>query len=69
MDVQVVIVVELAVLLVFVAAAVVAFLDLGRRVTAALRRIEVHAEQDSNETLPAIRAAVADVVTLVEGGR
>lgn len=64
MDVQVVIVVELAVLLVFVA-----FLDLGRRVTAALRRIEVHAEQDSNETLPAIRAAVADVVTLVEGGR
>lgn len=65
----VVIAVELAVLLVFVAAAVVAFLDLGRRVTAALRRIEAHAEQDSNESLPAIRSITSDVLTLLEGGR
>jgi hypothetical protein len=62
MDVQVVIAVELAVLLVFFAAAVVAFLDVARRVAAALHRIEGHAEQDSNETLPAIRGAVSDVV-------
>jgi hypothetical protein len=72
MDVQVVIAVELAVLLVFFAAAVVAFLDVGRRVTGSLRRIEGHAEQDSNETLPAIRAAVSDVVDVLippGGGR
>lgn len=56
--------------------AIVAGLDYARRATdilrsidaraeassAALRALQTHAEVDSNETLPAIRGAVSDVV-------
>ena len=42
--------------------AVVAFLDYARRAMTALRCIQLHAENDSNETLPAIRGALSDVV-------
>jgi hypothetical protein len=62
----------LAVLLLVVIAAVVVFLDYARRGMTALRRIEAHAETDSNETLPAIRGALGDVVDVLippGGGR
>jgi hypothetical protein len=57
-----VIAVILAVQLLLVAAAIVVGLDYSRRAMTILRAIQTHAETDSNESLPAIRAALSDVV-------
>jgi hypothetical protein len=58
----VLIAVILAVQLLLVAAAIVVGLDYSRRAMTVLRSIQAHAETDSNETLPAIRGALSDVV-------
>jgi uncharacterized protein YidB (DUF937 family) len=57
-----VIAVILGVQLLLAAAAIVVGLDYSRRAMTVLRALQTHAEMDSNESLPAIRAALSDVV-------
>lgn len=66
MEVLLILIAALLGLLVLVGGAgLVLFVEHSRRRMAALRRIEVHAETDSNETFPAIRAALDDVVNVL----